>query len=227
MMMTRRLPSRLFASAALAIAGGAGAVHAQSQATSPASGAAAVTEVVVTAEKRTERLQEVAASVGVVSGATLERMQATSLEDWAGYVPGLTVADQGAPGESSIAIDGIGPIGAASALKLSYAGITKGLTAIGAAMILAAERMGAGPALKQELAASQPQILARLSKSLPDMYPKAYRWVDEMRFIAEFVGATFPEAGIFDGAAGLYQRLAKDVAGAGKERTSLNVFLAR
>jgi len=120
-----------------------------------------------------------------------------------------------------------GPIGAASALKLSYAGITKGLTAIGAAMILAAERVGAGPALKQELGASQPQILARLSKSLPDMYQKAYRWVDEMRFIAEFVGATFPEAGIFDGAAGLYQRLAENVAGAGKERTSLDVFLAR
>jgi outer membrane receptor protein involved in Fe transport len=118
MMMTRRLPSRLFASAALAIAGGAGAVHAQSQATNPAGDAAAVTEVVVTAEKRTERLQEVAASVGVVSGATLERMQATSLEDWAGYVPGLTVADQGAPGESSIAIDGIGPIGAASEVGL-------------------------------------------------------------------------------------------------------------
>jgi hypothetical protein len=106
-----------------------------------------------------------------------------------------------------------------------YAWITKGLTAIGAAMILAAERAGAAAALKQELPASQPQILARLSKSLPDMYPKAYRWVDEMRFIAEFIGATFPEAGIFGGAAGLYQRLAEHVAGAGEERTSLDVFL--
>ncbi len=93
--MTRRLRRRLFASAALAIAGGAGAVHAQSRAPSPDGGAAAVSEVVVTAEKRTERLQDVAASVGVISGATLERIQSTTLQDWAGYVPGLTVADQG------------------------------------------------------------------------------------------------------------------------------------
>ena len=47
-----------------------------------------------------------------------------------------------------------GPIGAASALKLSYAGITKGLVAT--AMVLAAEREGAGSALKAELALSQP-----------------------------------------------------------------------
>ncbi|WP_253713756.1 hypothetical protein [Bradyrhizobium sp. WD16] len=52
-----------------------------------------------------------------------------------------------------------GPVGAASALKLSYAGITKGLVAIAATMVLAAERAGAGPALRAELAASQPQLL--------------------------------------------------------------------
>ena len=41
-----------------------------------------------------------------------------------------------------------GPIGAASALKMSYAGITKGVTALGAMMMLAATRNGAatGPA---------------------------------------------------------------------------------
>ena len=35
-----------------------------------------------------------------------------------------------------------GPIGAASAMKMSYAGITKGFTALGAAMMLAATRAG-------------------------------------------------------------------------------------
>src|SRR5208283_5117864 len=35
-----------------------------------------------------------------------------------------------------------GPVGAASALKMAYAGITKGLTALGAAMVLAADRAG-------------------------------------------------------------------------------------
>ena len=36
-----------------------------------------------------------------------------------------------------------GPVGAASGLKMSYAGITKGTTAIAAAMLLGAARFGA------------------------------------------------------------------------------------
>lgn len=118
-----------------------------------------------------------------------------------------------------------GPVGAASALKLSYAGIAKGLTAIAAAMILAADRAGAGAGLRAELAASQPALLARFEKSLPDMYPKAYRWVEEMRAIAEFIGPEFPEAKFFEGAAGLYERLAADVAGEGRERARIDAFL--
>jgi 3-hydroxyisobutyrate dehydrogenase-like beta-hydroxyacid dehydrogenase len=116
-----------------------------------------------------------------------------------------------------------GGIGAASALKLSYAGITKGLAALAAAMILAAERAGAGQALKTELAASQPQLLARFAKTLPDMYPKAYRWVDEMHSIADFIGEDQAEAGIFTAAAALYQRVSEDAA----EVAQIEKFLAR
>jgi 3-hydroxyisobutyrate dehydrogenase-like beta-hydroxyacid dehydrogenase len=119
-----------------------------------------------------------------------------------------------------------GPIGAASALKLSYSGINKGLTALAATMILAAERAGAGAALKDELLASQPQLLARLEKSLPDMYPKAYRWVEDMHAIAEFVGADFPESVIYEGAAAVFERIAsKDVGPA--EIASMDRFLKR
>lgn len=49
----------------------------------------------------------------------------------------------------------LGPVGAASALKMSYAGITKGLTALGSAMSLAAMRNGADKALYDELAESR------------------------------------------------------------------------
>ncbi len=52
-----------------------------------------------------------------------------------------------------------GGIGAASALKMSYAGITKGIVALGACMILAAERSGVAAALREELAASQSEVL--------------------------------------------------------------------
>ena len=73
-----------------------------------------------------------------------------------------------------------GPAGAASALKMSYAGLTKGFTALGAAMMLGAERAGCAEALRAELAESQPHFLAWLSRQVPRMYPKAYRWVAEM-----------------------------------------------
>src|SRR3569833_368915 len=54
-----------------------------------------------------------------------------------------------------------GPGGAASALKMSYAGINKGLTGVGAAMVLAATRAGAADALRDELALSTPAVQAR------------------------------------------------------------------
>jgi putative dehydrogenase len=119
-----------------------------------------------------------------------------------------------------------GPIGAASALKMSYAGITKGLTALGSAMLLAATRGGAAEALRNELAQSQPAVLAWLTRQVPGMYPKAYRWVAEMEEIAEFVGEDPAARLIFEGAARLYERLAADVASVGTETRSLSAFLS-
>ena len=78
-----------------------------------------------------------------------------------------------------------GPLTAASALKMSYAGITKGFTALGAAMMLAATRGGSAEALKAELAESQPALLGYLTRQVPSMYSKAYRWVAEMDEISD------------------------------------------
>ncbi len=121
-----------------------------------------------------------------------------------------------------------GPIGAASALKLSYAGLTKGITALGAAMVAAASREGLDGALRAELARSQPEILARVERSLPRMLPKAYRWVAEMDEIAAFVGSAAAGAGIYTGAARLYEQIAADLNAQGDARTilaSLRSFL--
>ena len=101
-----------------------------------------------------------------------------------------------------------GPIGAASGLKLSYAGLTKGFTALCAAMLGAAEREGLTDALRAELARSQPTFLKHFDRFVPAMRPKAYRFVDEMRQIAEFVGSPDNGATIYEGAALLYQRIA-------------------
>ena len=61
-----------------------------------------------------------------------------------------------------------GPVGAASGLKLSYAGLTKGFTALCATMLGAAEREGLAEALRAELARSQPGFLARMDRAVPD-----------------------------------------------------------
>jgi 3-hydroxyisobutyrate dehydrogenase-like beta-hydroxyacid dehydrogenase len=118
-----------------------------------------------------------------------------------------------------------GPVGAASALKMAYAGITKGLTALGAAMVLAADRAGAGPALREELAASQPQLLQRFRKALPDMYSKADRFAGEMREIAAFAGTDDAVARIYQSIADLYERLGTDFRGERLEMGRLDAFL--
>jgi len=114
------------------------------------------------------------------------------------------------------------PAGAASALKMSYAGITKGLTGIGAAMMLGATRSGAAAALAQELAESQPQLLAWLARQVPSMFPKAYRWVAEMEEIAAFSDGDAAAPQVYRGLAQLYARLADEVAAG--ERAQLSEF---
>jgi L-threonate 2-dehydrogenase len=101
-----------------------------------------------------------------------------------------------------------GPIGAASAVKMSYAGITKGTTAIAAAMLLGAARFGCGEALIAELSESQPQMLARMRSGIPGMYDKAYRWVAEMEEISDFLEKNPPSHDIYAAVARLYDFLA-------------------
>jgi 3-hydroxyisobutyrate dehydrogenase-like beta-hydroxyacid dehydrogenase len=104
-----------------------------------------------------------------------------------------------------------GGVGAASALKMSYAGITKGITALGSAMALGATEAGAAEALRAELASSQPEVLRYLERGVPGMFDKAYRWVAEMEEISDFLGAA-PAAPIYQGVARLYAAIAKDQA---------------
>jgi putative dehydrogenase len=118
-----------------------------------------------------------------------------------------------------------GPVGAASGLKMSYAGLTKGVTALGAAMILAATRFGANRTLYAELAESQPKLLAQLTRSVPGMFPKAYRWASEMEEIAAFTAEDPAVAAIYQGMARLYERLAADQAADKREIGALAAFV--
>jgi 3-hydroxyisobutyrate dehydrogenase-like beta-hydroxyacid dehydrogenase len=118
-----------------------------------------------------------------------------------------------------------GELTAAPALKMSYAGITKGFTALGAAMLLAATRGGSATALKAELAESQQPLLAWLARTEPAMYGKAYRFVAELDEIASFVGPDHPESVMLSAAARLYERIARDFEGEKKEIGDIDAFL--
>ncbi len=120
-----------------------------------------------------------------------------------------------------------GPIGAASAMKMSYAGITKGFTALGCAMMLAATRAGTADALYAEMAISQPALLGWLTRSMPRMHSKAYRWVAEMEEISAFVGEDPAGAQFYQAAARLYERIAADFDGPNKETAMLDAFCAK
>ena len=118
-----------------------------------------------------------------------------------------------------------GPMSAASALKMSYAGITKGTQALGAVMMLAAIRGGSADALFAELKGSQPQMLAYMQRSLSIMPPKAYRWVAEMHEIADFVGEDPAGHELYSGAAHFYEQVARDFEGDKKEVDALMAFI--
>lgn len=117
-------------------------------------------------------------------------------------------------------------IGAASSLKMCYAGISKGLIGLATTMLLAASEHGADTALMAELQESQADLLAKFSKGIPDMYPKAYRWVAEMKEIADFLGPDNPASNIFVGMEGLFKRMAADQADDGELSKTLSAMLA-
>ncbi len=106
---------------------------------------------------------------------------------------------------------------------MCYAGLTKGLHAVGVSVILGAIEAGvAGPFLA-ELADSQPDLLAYFTGRTPGIFPKAYRWVAEMQEIGAFLGAGGQR--LFDGAAMQFDRLAQDHAGDRADEAAIRGFL--
>ena len=104
-------------------------------------------------------------------------------------------------------------IGQASGLKMCYGALTKGLTALGTELLVAARALGLEDTLRAEQNESIPDVLGWLEKTVPTMPPKAYRWVGEMEEIA----ATFADLGmtpnILTGAADMYRFIAETSIG--------------
>ena len=120
-----------------------------------------------------------------------------------------------------------GPPTAASAMKMSYAGITKGTQALASVMLLAATRAGSADALFAELEGSQAPMLAWLKRSLALMPPKAYRWIAEMHEIADFVSEDPAGHELYVGAAHFYEQIARDFDGDKKDVAALQAFIEK
>ncbi len=121
------------------------------------------------------------------------------------YASGAAAEEFARLGDFGLDIRVIGErAGDASAVKMCYAALTKGTTAIMTELLVAAARLGVAAALRDELGLSQLAMVARMEKSVPAMVPKAHRWVGEMEEIAK----TFGDVGLtpltFEGAAALY-----------------------
>ena len=104
-------------------------------------------------------------------------------------------------------------IGQASAIKMTYAAMTKGSTALYTELLLAASQMGVSEQLAEEFTTTQVDAYTRMEKWIPTMPAKARRWVSEMKEIA----TTFEELGmtgdIFKGVSEMYQMIGETPLG--------------
>ena len=96
-------------------------------------------------------------------------------------------------------------IGSASGIKMAYAALTKGLTAIAINSIVTASIEGVEAEFLKELEFSQPNLLRHLERGLPSMCPKAYRWIGEMEEISKTHDDNRLPRELFEGAANIYR----------------------
>jgi L-threonate 2-dehydrogenase len=110
-------------------------------------------------------------------------------------------------------------IGQASGLKMCYAALTKGLSALGTELLVAGQQLALSETLRQELRTSQPALWNWLERSIPGMPPKAYRWVGEMEEIAATFAAFGLTPRILEGAADIYRFVEQSPLGEEKPET--------
>ncbi len=98
-------------------------------------------------------------------------------------------------------------VGQASGIKMCYAAMTKGSSALYSELLMAAEMMGLSDFVIAEFQSSQPAVLQRMERGLPGVPAKARRWVSEMEEIKD----TFEHLGLtphlFQGVADMYRMI--------------------
>ncbi|HSE01738.1 MAG TPA: DUF1932 domain-containing protein [Burkholderiales bacterium] len=99
-------------------------------------------------------------------------------------------------------------VGDASGVKMCYAAMTKGTTALAVELLVAARKLGVEQALEKELRESRNDVFEWQMKNIAGMPPKAYRWVPEMQEIARTFGELGLTPRMFEGATDVYAMVA-------------------
>ncbi len=98
-----------------------------------------------------------------------------------------------------------GGTGQASGIKMCYAAMTKGTSALYSQLLMAAELMGLTEPLLAEFASGQQAVLQRMERGLPTVPPRARRWVSEMEEIRDTFAGLGMTPHIFEGVADMYR----------------------
>lgn len=126
------------------------------------------------------------------------------------YVSGPDQAAMAALDGKGFQVIGMGAdLGQASAIKMAYAGLTKGTWTLHTAVLLAAEQMGVTEALLTEFEGSQVQALNAMRARVPYIPADSARWVGEMEEIAKSFGDAGVTPGFHEGAAEIFRVLAR------------------
>ncbi|NQU59517.1 MAG: NAD(P)-dependent oxidoreductase [Rhodospirillales bacterium] len=126
------------------------------------------------------------------------------------YVSGADTSPMEALDGKGFQVKPLGPEpGRASAIKMCYAGLTKGTWTLQTSVMLAAEAQGLTAELLDEFEYSQGQALAQMEAMIPRIPVDSERWIGEMEEIAK----TFSDAGVtpgfHEGAAAIFRVLAQ------------------
>ena len=100
-------------------------------------------------------------------------------------------------------------VGKASGIKMCYAGLTKGTTALHVALLTAAEVSGLAEDLFMELKYSQSNTLKEMEARIPRIPANAFRWIGEMDEIADTYSHLGVTPNFHRGAADVYQLLSQ------------------
>ena len=98
-----------------------------------------------------------------------------------------------------------GEVGRASGIKMCYAAMTKGTSALYSELLIAAELMGLTEPLLAEFQSGQSAVLQRMERNLPTVPPRSRRWVSEMEEIRDTFAGLGMTPHLFEGVAEMYR----------------------